>query len=95
MSETHPGVDQESSVGMGQQRRHFRVAPVSRARSQKEDLHLQFKSRAGQKPWQQTARQTLERGVEHLQTSDRSIPREKTGGEGEDSPEASGSELKC
>ena len=82
-------------MGMDEQCRHFRVAPLLLTRPQKEDLHLQFKSRAGQKPWQQTARQTLERGVEHLQTSDRSIPREKTGGEGEDSPEASGSELKC
>ena len=71
-------------MGMGQQRRHFRVAPVSRARSQKEDLHLQFKSRAGQKPWQRDSWQTLERGLEKLQTSDRRIPREKTNGESED-----------
>jgi hypothetical protein len=39
---------------------HFRVAPVSSTRPQKEDLHLQLKSRAGQKPWQRVTRQTLE-----------------------------------
>ena len=63
---------------------HFRVAPVSSTRPQKEDLHLQLKSRAGQKPWQRGARQTLEGGLEKLQTSDRRIPREKTGGASED-----------
>ena len=68
---------------MDQQRRHFRVAPVSRARPQKEDLHLQLKSRAGQKPWQRGSWQTLERGLEKLQTSDRRVPREKTNGESE------------
>ena len=69
---------------MDQRRRYFRVAPVSRTRPQKQDLHLQLKSRAGQKPWQGASRQTLERGLEDLQTSDGRIPREKTDGESED-----------
>ncbi|HEY6842049.1 MAG TPA: hypothetical protein VI114_12575, partial [Chthoniobacterales bacterium] len=33
---------------------------------------------------QRAARQTLERGLENLQTSDGRIPREKAGGESED-----------
>jgi hypothetical protein len=57
---------------------------LSRVPARKKDLHLQLKSRAGQKPWQGAASQTLERVLEHLQTSDRRIPREKTGGESED-----------
>ena len=72
-------------MGMDEQCRHFRLASLSLTCAQKEDLHLQLKSNAGQKPWQHAARQALERGVENLQTIDRSIPREKTGGEGEDS----------
>jgi hypothetical protein len=51
-------------VGMDRKCRHFRVASVSHTSAQKEDLHSQPKS--GQKP-SQAARQTLERGLEHLQ----------------------------
>jgi hypothetical protein len=60
------------------------VAPVSSTRPQKEDLHLQLKSRAGQKPWQRTASRPLNGNLEKLQTSHRRTPREKTGGASED-----------
>ena len=33
MKTTLPGIDQKSSVGMGQQRRHCRVAAVSHSRA--------------------------------------------------------------
>jgi hypothetical protein len=49
---------------------------VSLARPQKEDLRLRLKLGAGQKPSQRAARQTLERRLQNLQTSDGRIPRE-------------------
>ena len=53
--------------------------------SQGENLHSRLESGATQELSQRTPRPTLESGVGNLQTSDRRVPCEKTGGESEHS----------